>query len=154
MPAPDGLEILEGKWEGTNQLWLDPEGPVRESASEAEIETIAHGQFAEIRYSWAYEGQEQEGRLILGQDREREIVTAVWFDTWHMIDQFMVCEGAVDQGGVVRVRGSYVAPPGPDWGWKISIERQDADAFCLLMHNISPEGEEGLAVKVNYKRKN
>lgn len=146
------LTQLIGKWRGTNQLWLSPDEPVRGSESIAEFSTIAHAQFTELRYSWAEEGNAQEGRIILGQAPESRVVKAIWFDTWHLMDQFMVCEGQVDSEGVVRVKGSYAAPPGPDWGWQITIEPKEKDVFHLIMHNISPEGESFLAVKTSYSR--
>jgi hypothetical protein len=152
MAAIVGINDLIGKWQGTNHLWLSPEEPVRTSESSAEIRTTAQGQFNEIRYNWAYEGQLQEGRLILGQAAGQKIVQAVWFDTWHMRDLFMVCEGGVQDDGTVPVQGTYAAPPGPDWGWQMTIEPKDKDLFRFLMHNISPEGEKMLAVEVTYSR--
>jgi hypothetical protein len=118
----------------------------------AEINTIGQDQFSEIRYSWADEGQPQEGRLILGEESKQNIIQAVWFDTWHMRDQFMVCKGSANDHGVVSVQGTYAAPPGPDWGWQITIEPKDKNEFRFLMHNITPEGEKELAVEVAYSR--
>jgi len=43
-------------------------------------------------------------------------------------------------------RGSYAAPPGPDWGWRTVIEIPDDDSFRMVMYNVSPEGKEELAV--------
>lgn len=143
------LSNLSGKWHGKNLLWLSPDEPVRESEADAEISTIAQGQFTEIMYTWVFEGKAQEGRIILGQTPDSKAVKAVWFDTWHMMEQFMVCEGEVDDEGVVWVKGSYAAPPGPDWGWQISIETQKIDVFHLIMHNITPEGEAFLAVDIS-----
>ena len=143
---------LLGKWQGTNNLWLSPEDPVRKSVSDAEIKTTAQDQFTEIRYTWTFEGVTQEGRLILGKEVGTGRVRAAWFDTWHMRDQFMVCEGASEEKGTVWVAGSYAAPPGPDWGWRITIEQREGSVLNFLMHNISPEGEEMLAVEAKYTR--
>jgi hypothetical protein len=153
MSALAVLTNLVGKWQGTNQLWLSPEEPVRESESSAVIRTLAQGQFSEMQYSWADEGHPQEGRLILGQITGKKTIEAVWFDTWHMREEFMVCEGEIDEDGVVvSVQGTYAAPSGPDWGWEITIEPGDKNAFRFLMYNISPEGEKMLAVEVKYRR--
>jgi len=152
MSALAELFDLSGKWQGTNRLWLSPREPVRKSESLAEIRSIEQDQFSEICYSWAYEGQPQEGWLILGQETNHKVVKAVWFDTWHMRDQFMVCEGRVDDSGAVTVQGSYAAPPGPDWGWQITIEPNEDDLFRILMHNITPDGEKELAVEIPYSR--
>jgi len=152
MAALDLLTELSGNWRGSNQLWLSPEAPGQESETEIEIRIIAQGQFNEIRYTWAYKGQPQEGRLFLGQETRQEGVKAVWFDTWHMREEFMVCKGNASEDGSVSVQGSYPAPPGPDWGWQITIEPKGSDAFRLLMHNITPEGEKMLAVEAVYSR--
>ena len=64
----------------------------------------------------------------------------------------MVCEGKVDEEGIVCVRGTYSAPPGPDWGWQITIEPESEEVFRFLMHNITPEGKKELAVEVMYSQ--
>lgn len=149
MSAIPALTNLVGKWQGQNQLWLAPGDPVRLSETTAEIEEIAHQQFTEMRYRWADGGKPQEGTIILGFTSD--IVKAVWFDTWHMAYQFMVCEGSAD-GDFVSVKGAYAAPPGPDWGWRIAFEPRGPDAFRFTMYNITPDGQEFLAVEVLYSR--
>ena len=149
MSAIPALASLVGTWQGENHLWLAPGEPLRLSETTAEIAEIAHGQFIEMRYQWADEGKPQEGTIILGQIFDA--VKAVWFDTWHMANQFMVCEGRVD-GNIVSVKGAYAAPPGPDWGWRIAFEPRGPDAFRFTMYNITPDGQEFLAVEVLYSR--
>lgn len=152
MTALAELTTLIGRWQGANHLWLTPQESVRISESTAEISAIAHEQFTELRYTWADEGKPQQGWLVLGRAPKNAAIQAVWFDTWHMAHQFMVCAGNADDKGVVRIQGSYAAPPGPDWGWQITIEPQGKDAFRFLMHNITPEGEKFLAVEVAFSR--
>lgn len=41
---------------------------------------------------------------------------------------------------------------GPRWGWRTAIDLPDDDTLDLRMYNISPSGEEALAVEVNYRR--
>ena len=50
------------------------------------------------------------------------------------------------------MRGSYAAPPGPDWGWRIAIRPGDGSALAIVMHNVTPGGEEAVAVEATYKR--
>ena len=152
MTAIGELKNMIGKWQGTNHLWLSPEDPVHKSESMAEMEIILQGQFNEFRYSWAFEGKPAEGRLLLGLPPDQTKVQAVWFDSWHMRDQFMICEGFVSDEGAVIVQGSYAAPPDPDWGWQITLQPTDQDELIFLMHNISPEGQKMLAVEVVYSR--
>jgi hypothetical protein len=47
------------------------------------------------------------------------------------------------------VRGSYAAPPGPDWGWRTDVT-PNAERLRVVMHNVWPEaqgGKEELAVE-------
>ncbi len=70
----------------------------------------------------------------------------------HMSDKFMICQGAAEPDGAIVVRGSYAAPPGPDWGWRMVIGPGDGDTFRLIMYNISPDGQEDLAVEASYTK--
>jgi len=152
MSALSALNHLHGKWQGRNQLWLFPGDPLHESESLAEISLAFQEQFTALQYTWAEAGKPQQGRLMLTQTLEGNAVKAVWFDTWHMAHQFMVLEGNLAENGVVSVKGSYAAPPGPDWGWQIDLEPQGKAAFRLTMYNLTPEGEKFLAVEVAYMR--
>jgi len=152
MSALKTLSALIGKWQGHNQLWLYPGDPVHESETLAEISAAFQEQFTALQYTWAEAGQPQQGRLMLTQTPDGNTVKAVWFDTWHLAHQFMVLEGEVDDQGMVNVKGSYAAPPGPDWGWQIDIEPKSENTFPFRMYNITPEGEKFLAVEVTYTR--
>jgi hypothetical protein len=143
---------LIGQWAGSNRLhvvWLTP--PVQDSDTTASVSLAAQGQFLAISYTWAYEGKPQDGLLLIGSGEAANSVKAVWIDSWHMSDKFMLLEGTVEPSGSISMRGAYAAPPGPDWGWRIVIEPGDA-AFRMTMHNISPEGEEIPAVEATFAR--
>lgn len=146
------LGRLVGDWRAISRLWLSPDDPVRESESLAAIRAVGRDQFNELEYSWAFDDRPQVGRLILGQDPGSHAVKAVWFDSWHMKNDFMVCLGGVDPTGVVAVKGEYAAPPGPNWGWEILIEPDAQGGFSLSMYNIPPNGEPELAVEARYTR--
>jgi hypothetical protein len=144
---------INGKWQGRNLLWIEPGTPVHESDSTAEVRTVAKGQFTEISYTWAYEGEPQEGRLLLGRPNETGAVEAVLFDTWHLNGTFMTFKGTADPDGAVSVMGFYAAPSGPDWGWEITVDQPEDDAFNLRMFNIPPGSEKIPAVEVKYSRR-
>lgn len=152
MAAIKILQDLVGDWRAVSRLWLSPSDPVRESGSVARMRVVANQQFNELEYSWAFDDRPQEGRLILGEDPASNAVKAVWFDSWHMRHDFMSCHGSVDPTGVVAVRGSYPAPPDPDWGWEIIIEADAQGGFSLSMYNVPPGGEPELAVEAKYAR--
>ena len=150
---PATLRELIGEWAGTNRLWLSPKEPARHSDTTASVAVAAQSRFATIKYTWADGDQPQDGLLILGADPERKTLEAVWVDSWHMADKFMLCKGTTDGNGVISVQGSYPAPPGPDWGWRMVINPCIADRLELRMYNISPGGEQALAVEVSYSRR-
>ncbi|MCA9759089.1 MAG: DUF1579 family protein [Candidatus Eisenbacteria bacterium] len=146
------LQELVGTFSGTNHLWLDPEDPAELSASTAEVTLSARGQFLSIAYTWSKDENVQQGVVLLSTLDEARETGSVWIDSWHMKNQIMVCEKSAFEGGVVRLSGSYAAPPGPDWGWRIEIEVQSADTWMFRMFNLWPEGREDRAVAVEYSR--
>jgi len=153
MSVPPFLTKLTGDWEGTNRLWLSPNESARESATIASIALIAQGQFVSIRYTWAFEGTPQDGWIVIGQKKSEDTLQSVWIDSWHMQDQFMLCQGTAAEDESMMVGGKYAAPPGPDWGWWIVIEAKVAGSWRLVMHNVPPGGEAVLAVEAAYTRK-
>jgi len=141
---------LAGNWAGTNKLWLDPTQPAQESESVMVVGTKGKGRFVTFTYTWATD-EPQDGLLVFSFDDAKNVITAHWLDSFHTGEKVMPFEGRAEPGGTVLVRGSYEAPSGPPWGWTIRVEPGD-DAFSIVMHNISPEGEEFLAVQAEYTR--
>jgi hypothetical protein len=90
--------------------------------------------------------------ILLGYDVKEGTATGAWVDSWHQSSKVMAFQGTIESTGTIDLRGSYEAPPGPDWGWRIVINAPSDDNLKLVMYNLSPEGEEELAVEANYKR--
>ena len=150
MSVPANLAALAGEWAGPNRLWLAPDTPVRESETRATVALAAEGKFLTIRYTWADDGAAQSGLLLVGVEADGA-ATAAWVDSWHMQDKMMVCRGT-SRDGAVSVTGSYEAPPGPDWGWRIEILPKADGTFQIVMYNITPDGSAFLAVEATYRR--
>ena len=142
---------LAGRWTGTYRLILDPSTPVRVSPTSATLSPVAGGRFARLDYDWGDEGKRQDGSLLVGFEKEESVATAVWVDSFHMSNKFMVCEGKA-RGGSVDVSGSYAAPPGPDWGWRTTLGPGPDGSLRMVMYNVTPDGEEYLAVEADYRR--
>ena len=154
MSVPPILENLVGSWHGINRLhttWV-PDNPVRETNSAAVVELTARGRFLKIEYDWTFEGSAQEGLILIGDEKTSDAVKAFWIDSWHLSDKFMVSEGRRENGGTVSMKGFYSVPDHPDWGWRTIIEPERENTFKIIMYNVSPEGEESLAVQMEYKR--
>ncbi len=144
---------LLGNWAGSNLLrlsWLTPSD--FHSPSRMSVKHVAKGKFLTFTYTWNHEDVAHEGVILLGYDEKQKMATAAWVDSWHMSSKIMACEGAIDSQGAIDIRGSYEAPPGPDWGWRIVITPKSGKELQLVMYNISPEGVEDLAVQADYKR--
>lgn len=151
MSILDGLARCAGTWRGTNRLQDPHTGKPEESASVATITPLLGGRFVRFDYTWSYHGSPQEGSLSIGGDAQAKLVTAHWIDTWHMNDKVLACHGPVQTEETLSVRGSYAAPPGPDWGWKIDLHA-GGQMLRMVMYNIWPEGKEELAVEAPYVR--
>lgn len=155
MKLSAALIACAGRWKGTSTL-SDPEYGIDEvAATTADVVPLLGGRFVRIDYTWSYRGEPQEGMLLIGADPARARWTTHWIDSWHMGHLVMACDGPAGGGvaasGSVSVRGSYAAPPGPDWGWRIDVT-PGPDALLVAMYNISPDGPETLAVESRYTR--
>ncbi|MBL8525515.1 MAG: DUF1579 family protein [Betaproteobacteria bacterium] len=153
MALPAQFSALSGEWKGTKRLYLNGEdGPQKSSASRLTVAKAARGSFMMFAYTWSFDGDPHEGLAMLGYDEKQAVATAAWGDSWHMGSQIMHCRGRIDASGVFNVVGSYQAPPGPDWGWRIAIAPTGDDALRMVMHNIDPDGKEYLAVLAEFAR--
>lgn len=143
---------LIGNWTGENVLrlsWLTP--PEHPSASKLTTKKTVGGKFISLEYTWEHENAAHEGFLLLGFDGKQEIVNAAWADSWHSSDRPMPLAGKISEQNVIELFGTYQVPNHPDWGWKINIA-PTADDLQITMYNVTPEGEDDLAVKAVYKK--
>ncbi|MDX1439723.1 MAG: DUF1579 family protein [Rubricoccaceae bacterium] len=141
-----------GRWKGTKELYFEgPPEPDNVSDSEMTVSSVAHGKFLSITYTWTFKDVDHEGFLLIGRLNPGEASSGAWVDSFHMSGKVWPCEGVVGEDGKVDLHGTYEAPPGPDWGWRITLA-SDGRQLQLLMYNISPEGDELLAVQASYER--
>jgi hypothetical protein len=141
MHALDGLIACAGNWRGANTLQDPNTGSAEESPATAAVTPILDGRFVQLDYTWGYQGKPQAGSLLIGFEKETEAVTAHWIDSWHNGDRVMACEGSRPSGPAIEVRGTYPAPPGPDWGWRTEITPDGERSLRLVMFNLWPDGE-------------
>jgi hypothetical protein len=150
MNVPVWLEgLCSTAWVGTSGLWLDPSQPKAASSTTAEVELVAGGNAASIRYDWAFEGTTHEGILIVGA-RDNGEAEASWLDSFHMSDSFMVSKGRLGDGDNLSVLGSFAAPDGQDWGWRTEIAKLSSASWRIQMFIITPTGEEALGFELDY----
>lgn len=150
MSVSDSLAALAGEWKGINKLHYPP-GSVSESDSKATVSLRISSQFLGIAYTWEYETKPQEGLLIIGCDTKTNAVQAVWTDSWHMSHKFLLSDGTSNGDGAIDVLGHYQVEGYPEWGWRTTIE-PNGDTFKYAMYNVSPEGDETIAVETEFTR--
>jgi len=147
------LEPLVGRWCGTSTLQDPHTGKPDGSPSVLTGTPVLGGRFVRLDYTWAYQGAPQEGSLLVGFDAKAGSVSAHWIDSWHT-GTAAIAFAWMSSGGALSVRGTYPAPPGPDWGWRIDLTADDA-ALRVVMFNVWPTdqgGKEELAVEAVYTR--
>ena len=146
---PDSLlHQVQGAWVGEYKLnWMDP-------STSAFSEEVSRGTATvsgdRIEYTWEFRGEPQSGTIEL--ERVDAGVQTRFVDTWHTPDgKALVSTGSIE-GGRVDVRASYPAGEGPDWGWRTEVDVADQGAFGFRMYNITPDGQEVIAVDVTCRR--
>ncbi|MGQ0539303.1 MAG: DUF1579 family protein [Gemmatimonadaceae bacterium] len=154
MSLAHSLTSLLGDWRGTNVLyrpWVDPSAT--QSPATARVESVVNDNFVTISYTWACDGDPHTGLFVIGHAPADAKVTATWIDSWHQSAKIMYCEGSIaPPTGVISFHGTYAAPPDPDWGWRTEITPRDGVGFDIVMYNITPAGEEAVAVESRYSR--
>jgi hypothetical protein len=143
---------LIGEWRGTKELYMEPPpAAALPSSASLTIAAVAGGSFLQLNYTWSFEGAEQTGVMLFGYE-DPGAATLAWVDSFHMSSKIMFCTGSAAADGSVSFLGSYEAPPGPNWGWRTTIRSVSRDELQIVMHNISPEGQEDLAVQLSVTR--
>jgi hypothetical protein len=134
MSVVDHLSPFVGSWHGTNLLRLMPTDDYTSSVATATVGRTA-ARFVSIAYTWFDGEAAQDGLLLVGGSADD--AAAVWVDSWHTGPTWMSYAGGVDDDEL-RLKGTYPADEGPDWGWQIHVRPRDA---VLTMHNIVPGHE-------------
>jgi hypothetical protein len=145
------LAATAGTWRGPSVL-KDPHNNLDETCeSTMTLTPVLRATFVRLDYTWDYKGAPQEGTMLIGYQPKSGDVTTAWADTWHMSRAMMISRGTASSDRGLDVMGHYPAPPGPDWGWRTQL-RCARDEIRLTMYNVTPDGEEALAVDATYRR--
>lgn len=146
------FETMHQSWTGTSKLhlpWLEGDQKIFESESTLQINTCPLGKTCIVTYTWSHDGENHTGYLMFALDPTDEL-TGAWMDSWHQNAAVLFMKGPKSDSAVA-LTGSYPAPEGPDWGWRIELNLYETDFFQMRMTNIMPGGEEEWAVEANYK---
>ncbi|HTF39956.1 MAG TPA: hypothetical protein VK754_05100 [Propionibacteriaceae bacterium] len=88
-----------------------------------------------LGYTWTHpEDGAQEGLLAFGIAGSDNAIVALWADSWHQHPEAKVCEGNLDESGVISLDNEY----GNGWRWQIVVDTSKTDVLFLWMHNVIP----------------
>ena len=150
------LDTFAGFWHGSKLLYLT-DAPVasapdfRSDSSLAISRATASGLL--LRYTWSIDAKPQSGVLLLVWNLDQQTARAAWTDSWHSNAQLMDLNGSLthtEDSVAANLLGHYAAGDNT-WGWRICLQLA-ADNALLEMHNVTPQGAESLAVRVDYTR--
>lgn len=145
------LAAMVGKWKGTNRTWFKPGELAEESEIEGETRLILDGRFLMHEYKSTLGGQPMLGVTIHGYSTGEDQWQSVCVDSVHNGTRILYStgDGANEHFNALA---SYPAPSGPDWGWRTELTLPSRDNLIVRHFNITPDGQEALAVEFDYQR--
>jgi hypothetical protein len=148
-----GMMQLEGKWKGTNRVWFEPDHPIDTASISGTFTSILGGRFLEWQYTSAFQDTPIEGKMLFGLYLKLSTYELNWVDTFHTGTFMMYASGNV-QDNVFNATGHYVAGENNEqtWGWRTTLEIISNTEIIIRAYNITPEGEEQLALQYDLKR--
>lgn len=161
------LHRLVGDWSGTDRLWFQPDEVANESHSAVTARPTLGGRALVYEYRWSMDDEEHHGTLLVTPTADG--VQASWIDTFGTNGTIMsLSTAALALAGLDDVEepsgtgGAPVSPmfdvlgsydgDGVAWGWRIRLLLPDHDHLVLSQWNITPGGEQQLAVLGEYER--
>ncbi|MFA6467302.1 MAG: DUF1579 domain-containing protein [Bacteroidota bacterium] len=146
------LAQLVGTWEGTTKTFFEPGILADESPWIGTLRPILGGMFILHEYHGSLQGNPLNGTALYGYAVGLHQFQSAWVDSFHNGTVIMYSQGS-NHDDRFNVLGSYHVPDGsPPWGWRTEIFKPESDQLIIRMYNITPDGEESLAVETTYFR--
>lgn len=146
------LAALVGGWSGRVKVWFEADQLASDGVVRGRIRTVLGGRFVIHEYEAQCMDETEHGVAIHGYHLERECYESAWIDSFHTGTQIMISHG-IPRAILHGVTGSYGGEiDGEAWGWRTEIDLKSADHLMIQMFNITPKGEEALAVEFDYRR--
>ncbi|HBE67105.1 MAG TPA: hypothetical protein DDW52_03050 [Planctomycetaceae bacterium] len=146
------FDRLIGFWKGTCRTWFEPEKLADTSNIEGRFEHVINDKFVRHRYTGSLKGKERSGEETLMLNRITGKYEVAWMDSFHMNYAIMISTGEGTERGF-SVLGEYDVGGGqPRWGWRTEYVLRSDRRLVIQSYNRTPEGEEALAIEIDYAR--
>ncbi len=152
--AKELLESMVGEWEGDYKIWLRPGVAPDESTVVGEIAKIPGTSVFRHTYKGSFRKKPRTGEEILAYNGPEGEFQVSWVDTFHMNYAILFSTGKMNEAGNGFVVSSKyrMHPKQKYWGWRTEFEVKDADTVLITAYNITPQGQEGKASELIYRR--
>jgi hypothetical protein len=155
MPKPgkehEFLKQLEGKWDVTGKILVDPANPMEIKGTESSKMDLG-GFWLRSHFKGEFLGQKIEGRSDTGYSPVKKKYVGTWIDS--MMPHLFVMEGTADEAGkVITFTGEGFDPAtGKPAKEKWVIEIKDADTHTMTFYAADAEGKERKTGEMTYKK--
>jgi hypothetical protein len=151
---PSILNELVGRWSGTAQTWFEPGAPEVKAPISGTFRAALGRKSVIHEYRTRVDGKPASGIALIGRDLATQRFSIAWVDTFHTGTEIMVFHA--DDRDTERgfsVLGRYAFPQANQvWGWRTAHRLRGANALEIEHHNITPDGDESLAIRIVYER--
>ena len=146
------LVRMAGQWEGRFRIWFEPGKLADEAVQRGSIRVLLGGRVLLHEYTGRCNCELTEGVALIAYHLDEHRYETAWAESFGTGTSIMFSTG-VSGDPRLSMLGSYGdGQGGPRWGWRTAIEQPDDNTLDLRMYNITPTGDEALAVEVNYRR--
>lgn len=150
------LARMAGDWQGTARTWFEPGKLASEAPIKGSMRVVLGGRFVVHEYEGGMEGADMRGISLHGYNLAAKRWETAAIDSAHHGTSVMLQIGAdTPQPSAL---GHYPAPPGPDWGWRTTLELKSDTELVITHYNIAPsegpysEMGEYVGVQIEYRR--
>jgi len=147
---PPELAGIAGHYLGKTKVWADPGSQTPdESDSELHVSSVCGGHWLRLEDRGSFQGKARAGEMTLGFHKDAQRFDLSWIDSFHTGSSIMQSQGLPLTDGLIEVTGSFTAGD-ETWGWRTEFDTRNG--FVMRAFNISPTGEERIAVETNWTR--
>lgn len=146
------LASMNGEWDATVTMWMDPSQPPNESKATTVNEMIMGGLYQRSSHTGNMMGMPFTGESITGYDKAQKKFLATWIDNFGSSIMFM--EGEYNpETNTLTLEGDMVDPAtGKNIHIREIFTKTSEDSHNFVMYMIQ-DGKEFKNMEIKYKRK-